>query len=514
MVSPKMMSLMLLMVPLAGSSRALSLDAYRPWKSPSLSRRGGHCLTNRLKTSSMPFPPCIRGGSSSILRNTPTPIMDRMEDHPNTIVSSEERWQLHGMSAALAATYLTVMAAKCALPSVLPLLISKNGLTFPSLRTSGQTPQGHMASLLGLSTLAVALGKLLLGPVTDAIGGIRALQVSLTLLMVLLATISCSQQFTLFSVSWILVDIIFSSCWAGCISAIHQSFPESLWGKQIGSLAVGARTGNTLSFALFGSMLFRLENTVKQPWRHVFAVSAALQLVPLALLAHFGGKTLKANRANLTVITQETKPSLQGSLSTLRREAGTPEFWLHLVSRSALMVFASFLLFVPTLMSQVYGFSNAAAAQCASMYSLGCLLSVTLGSSRYSNLTARKQALATVVLTTVSAFSSLSHLAHVSGILTLTPAAATFSIFLWGFAFSIPFYIPPSLYALSRGGKQSSATIADVFDVGGFALLAMFNAYVASINHANSAAWIPTFVLTTACALTSLASLPFAILKQ
>jgi hypothetical protein len=36
--------------------------------------------------------------------------------------------------------------------------------------------------------------------------------------------------------------------------------------------------------------------------------------------------------------------------------------------------------------------------------------------------------------------------------------------------------IPPSLYALSRGGTESSATIADVFDIGGFALLAAFKA--------------------------------------
>ena len=511
MVSPKMLSMILPMVHSAGSSRAFSLDAYRPCKSSSLSREGDVCLASRLKVSSMPSPAWIRGGSSSTLRSTPVPIMDRKEDDPNTIVSSEERRQQRGMSAALAATYLTVMGAKCALPSVLHLLTAKNGLTFPA---SGETPQGHMASLLGLSTLAVALGKLLLGPVTDALGGIRALQLSLALLMVFLATISCTQQFTVFAVCWILVDFIFSSCWAGCISAIHQSFPEHLWGNQIGSLAIGARTGNTISFALFASILYSLEHTVKQPWRHVFALSAALQLVPLALLTYFGGKKLKANSANLRVTAEKTKPSLQGSLSTLRREAGTPEFWLHLVSRSALMVFASFLLFVPTLMSQVYGFSNAAATQGASMYSLGCLLSVILGSSRYSKLSLRKQALATIVLTTVAALSSLSHLAHVSGILTMTPAAATFSIFLWGFAFAIPFYIPPSLYALSRGGKQSSATLADVFDVAGFALLASFNGYVASINHANAAAWIPTFVLTTACALTSLVSLPFAILKQ
>ena len=41
--------------------------------------------------------------------------------------------------------------------------------------------------------------------------------------------------------------------------------------------------------------------------------------------------------------------------------------------------------------------------------------------------------------------------------------------------------------ALERGGVQSSATIADVFDIGGFALLALFNGYVGKSFHSNEA---------------------------
>ncbi len=450
---------------------------------------------------------CFRTGANySSIRSTSVDLTENDGD------STEERFRQRGMMIALASTYLTVMGAKCALPSVLSLLTSRsNGLTFPTINSV--TPQSRMATLLGMSTLAVALGKLLLGPVIDTLGGIRALKIALSLLMALLATISLTQQFKLFAVCWILVDFIFSSCWASCINAIHQSFPQRDWGKQVGILAMGARTGNALSFAMFASILQRLEQTVNQPWRQVFAVSALLQLIPLSLLTYFGGKTLRASQKNQNE-QPETKAAFQTSLNILRREAATVEFWLHLVSRSVLMIFASFLLFVPTLMSQVYGVSNAGAAQCASIYSMGCLLSVTLGSSWYSTLPKTKQALASMGLTGMATISSLLQLAHVSGLWTMKTTFAATTLFFWGFAFSIPFYIPPSLYALSRGGKQSSATIADVFDIGGFALLALFNGYVASIDHATPTAWIPTFMMTTACSLISLLSLPFAIMRQ
>jgi len=504
--------------PMANCSRAFSPGSWTPMtilNSPSYRtrQRRNTRRTNRSITH-------VRGGGA--LGATTSSSSSRSSSRSSTAhadlpdeESNKDMIRRRGMSVALASTYLTVMGAKCALPSVLSLLTSKRqGLTFPAATGNAVTPQSHMATLLGLSTLAVAMGKLLLGPVIDRLGGIRALQVALSLLMALLATVSCTQQFTLFAACWILVDFIFSSCWAGCINAIHQSFPERVWGKQIGLLAVGARSGNALSFALFASLLHRLEATVVQPWRQVFAISAILQLVPLSLLAYFGGKTLSRQATTTASSSVDTKPSLQASLKTLRREAATPEFWLHLVSRSVLMVFASFLLFVPTLMSQVYGSSNAVAAQGGSIYSLGCLLSVTLGSSWYSGLSKRKQALACIVLTGLAAVSSLLQLAHVTGTWTLSASAGAASMFLWGFAFSIPFYIPASLYALSRGGKQSSATMADVFDIGGFALLALFNGYVASIDHANPAAWIRTFWMTTACSLISLVSLPLAILRQ
>ena len=177
------------------------------------------------------------------------------------------------------------------------------------------------------------------------------------------------------------------------------------------------------------------------------------------------------------------------------------------------MVFASFLLFVPTLMNQVYSCSNAVAAQVASAYSLGCLLSVSLGSRLYSALPTTKQKISTMAgLLGLATAASLSQLGHATGVMPLSWTLSILSMFVWGFAFSLPFYLPSSLYALARGGREGSASIADCFDFFGFSLLAWFNKYVASIGqHSNPSSWVGCFQLTTACSLVAMVAQSFAI---
>jgi sugar phosphate permease len=469
----------------------------------------------------------VRGGAidSKTLRRLE--LDDKEEDNSTAkhVVSAQEIRRRRGMGAALAATYFTVMASKCALPAVLGQLTSPEiGLKFSS--TVAHQPQILMARLLTLSTIAIAAGKVFLGPVIDHFGGVLSLQVALSLLALLLTAISVSNSFRVFSVSWIIVDFIFSSCWAACINAIHQNFPRDEWAKRIGMLAAAARTGNAAAFALFASLLAVVsERGMTQSWRAVFAASALIQGVPVALLSYFGGmdnddeQSTDANPAkdqqqqyNVTSLTEEPAPS---PLKTLRKESKTPLFWLHLVSRSALMVFASFLLFVPLLMSEAYGSNASTAAQVGSLYALGCLFSVSFGSNLYARIRSkRQQALVIAILLGLATAASAAQLGHMAGAWKLSLEASAATLFLWGFSFAIPFYIPPSLYALSRGGVQSSATIADVFDIGGFALLAVFNGYVAGIPHAKVAAWIPTFVLTTSCSAIAMVCLVLATLLE
>lgn len=288
----------------------------------------------------------------------------------------------------------------------------------------------------------------MLGPVIDRFGGIFSLQAALSTLGALLAFISVGSNFTSFAVAWIFVDFIFSSCWAGCINAIHQSFPSDQWAGRIGTLAAAARTGNALAFASFAAVLNFFSGRMRQKWRPVFAISAVLQIFPVILLRHFGGKISQYRSIEASKGTTTDRPSLGQSLRALSKEASTPEFWLHLTSRSVLMVFASFLLFVPTLMCKVYKASEAFGAQTGSIYALGCLLAVTGVSRIYTRLAARGRIGMLIGLLSAATASSVAQLLHMKGVLQLSVVASAAMLFLWGFAFAIPFY---STYIIGFG---------------------------------------------------------------
>mmetsp|Transcript_27372 Transcript_27372/g.33852 ORF Transcript_27372/g.33852 Transcript_27372/m.33852 type:complete len:187 (-) Transcript_27372:383-943(-) len=152
---------------------------------------------------------------------------------------------------------------------------------------------------------------------------------------------------------------------------------------------------------------------------------------------------------------------------------------MHLLYRSCLMLIASFLLFVPSYMTNAFQSTPAQSAKVGSLYAIGCLISVSIGSKPFANLSQVKYKVFTIVLLLgLVSCISICQMLHVSGVLTLSTFGGSFSMFLWGVGFDIPFYIPPSLYALRQGGKESSATIADAFDFVGFLLLAWFNGFV------------------------------------
>ena len=135
------------------------------------------------------------------------------------------------MAIALFSTYFSVMGAKCALPSTFNILTS----TESGLKCS-QEPQQIMSRVLTISTAAIALGKFLMGPVIDKFGGTFCLKVGLSMLMIALGLIASTKSFSVFACSWIMVDFIFSICWAACLNAIHSTFPEENWASRIGKI--------------------------------------------------------------------------------------------------------------------------------------------------------------------------------------------------------------------------------------------------------------------------------------
>lgn len=396
------------------------------------------------------------------------------------------------MAIALFASYFSVMGAKCALPSTFALITSDDsGLLLTNTQT---TPQQLIAKVLTFSTCAVAVGKFLLGPIIDKYGGILCLKVALSSLMGLLTIISSTNSFNTFSMALICVDFIFSSCWAACLNAIHQVFPQDKWSSCIGLLAVAARVGNASSFFFFSYLLQFTQQRraisggglVGQSWRNVYWASAAMQIIPIFLLMlsnnNYGepsinrqhaeynqvdkdesrlaspSSSLKSQRQHNNNIEQKDTSSIWKSIRTLQEEAKKGAFWMHLISRSCLMIIASFLLFVPSYMTNAFGLTSAESARVGSLYALGCLISVSFGSSCFPKLTTRGKLLSTLGFLGLVILISAINILHILGTISMSGLGGTILMFLWGIGFAVPFYIPPSLYALKRGGSDSSAT--------------------------------------------------------
>lgn len=359
-----------------------------------------------------------------------------------------------GISLSLFLTYLTVMGAKCALPSTLSMLVAPNsGLAHHNIML---TRQDVMSRLIALSTVSIAAGKLLLGPVIDSLGGVRSLQIALSTICLCLSSIGFGARtcptLTSFAVFWVVVDFAFSSCWAACVKTIREYHSEERWSEEIGRLAIAARLGNALSFAFFGLLLQWAssaaptdlpQGALDASWRWVFRVAGAIQVIPLFVLSYFGADgwrksdSIVDNDKQYKKGTQKT--TLKQSMAILRYQSCTPEFWLHLLSRSLLMVLVSFLLFIPSFMAECYNMSHASSARVGSIFALGCLLSVsTLAKRTYpftqSTSSVRRKAYSMFGLLTIASLCSLIQIAFLQDFIQLAPVLGTFIMFIFGFS--------------------------------------------------------------------------------
>ena len=362
--------------------------------------------------------------------------------------------QTNALSASLFLTYLTVMAAKCALPSTLALLTATNsGLLHHNTILSRQDV---ISRLLALSTVSIATGKLLLGPVIDSLGGISSLQIALTILFICLCSIGtqtlCPTLIS-FAIYWVIVDFAFSACWASCVKTIRDYLSEESWSREIGRLAMAARLGNTISFTAFASLLqwsstrsITQQSTMqltKSGWRLVFRASSIIQLVPLAMLTYLGKK-----KSGILSDGNKSKErsTLRQSLSILGHQSRTLEFWLHLISRSIIMVLVSFLLFIPSYMTQCFDMSSGASARVGSAFAMGCLLAVsTLSEKTYPSAassrtrfsrskTYRQKAFAMTGFLTTATICLMIQTAYLQNMVSLTPVLGTLLMFLFGFS--------------------------------------------------------------------------------
>ncbi len=219
---------------------------------------------------------------------------------------------------------------------------------------------------------------------------------------------------------------------------------------------MAARTGNALGFALFASLLqwtyarVAVQSTApaNAPWRRVFQAAGLIQLIPLSMLTYFGGNGAGTPELKTTTHPRDmsmAKSTVYQSLAILRNLSRRPEFWLHLISNSCIMVLVSFLLFIPSYMAQCYGISSAASARVGSFFALSCLLAVsTLAEKTYPSVATissgtsinsyRRKAYFMLAFLASATTCLMIQTAFLRDIIHLTPLLESLLMFLFGFS--------------------------------------------------------------------------------
>lgn len=231
---------------------------------------------------------------------------------------------------------------------------------------------------------------------------------------------------------------------------------------------MAARTGNALGFASFASLLQwaharagSIPHTAARanaPWRKVFQAAGMIQLIPLLMLAYVSGREGGAGGHESVARTRPrpprrdasasatSSPVAHPSLAILRELSRRPEFWLHSIFRSCIMVLVSFLLFVPSYMAQCYGMSSAGSARVGSLFALGCLLAVsTLAEWTYPPVAAmssatsiessyRRRAYFMLAFLAIATMCLMFQTAFLRVVIHLTPLLGSLLMFLFGFS--------------------------------------------------------------------------------
>ncbi|CAM9529245.1 unnamed protein product [Discosporangium mesarthrocarpum] len=504
--------------------------------------RGGGCIVEvhqqkssppREWTALWPGQPPVAAPTALV----PPPVMSPQVAGPSMAEEVESRGGV-GLMVKLCLSYMSCMAIRTTIPSILSA-IALDPVLLPK--------EGELTKVIGFGCISGLTGKFVLGVVSDRLGGIRTKRMLMVLMAASAFGAATSRTMpTLIGVTMML-EFCFSGAWGCATSAIREEFPEKQWAKNLGLMASGSRTG-----MLLGSLFSGLLLNVGLGWRWVMVCAGVVHLLPPALLLNTrrgkaplladsqGSQKLlstwdgenRKKTSTLPAIEWKT-PGRQGKqvleatarvvsrgwggligrvedmnsrgvhqrggrhhegesmASFLVRCAKNSDFWLMLCAKAALTVPGLFAPVLSLFLTTVYGIGSGSGAVLVSAFPLGGLLSNTLLARKYGRLRTREQIgiVAGNLLFCTACSGALA--LHTMGVLSLPLWVSVVLLFLWGFNFALPYYIPSGIFALRMGGQAHSAFMSNVFDAMGYMLFIVFNSY--ALTSGSQGNWAPVF---------------------
>ena len=372
---------------------------------------------------------------------------------------------------SLYAGYAVFMVLRMATPAV--------GATMTSPDSGLGITTSDWGKILSMGTVGAVVGKFLGGWVTDRFGGRTAFVGGLAVCTLGIAAFSFSSTVAAFQATLFVALMAKSFGWPGMTRIVGQTFRPAEYGRVWGVLSTSSRAGTLVATFGLGSLLAVMS------WQAVLIIATALGLVATIAFAGVQGyqdepepNCQKADTPLSSIVAADHPlhgATLGDALIYMSRSL---QFWLIVVSLSALTIMWDFLLVVPLMLKSMIPVTNSQATMASSAFPLGSLISVFAGGFIFDALSRRSMAwvmggLLTVATLAVGGFLSLAELEQLSVGPSVYVGVSVTLLFIFGLCVAPCYYIPMSVFSIEFGGPHVGFLVA-LLDAIAFGVNAVF----------------------------------------
>ena len=335
-----------------------------------------------------------------------------------------------------------------------------------------QLSKTAFGQIAGWGTAGNLLGKLTNGRLADKFGGRRILILALGLSAAAICIFGAVSGSVAFFSLYFMTLFAKSAGWPAMANLISAWFAKHKHGKMWGFISTSSRASSVGATLFLGGLLYVVT------WRWLFVAAAGIAASIVLLLVRF----LKASPTEVDLSAPEhgePESSNSGPRQRNPLDGGdwrgallifvrSPRFWLICISLMCLATLFEFQVFIPIYLQESFALSPAQAGTTASIFPLGCLISVFGGGFLYDKLTKKNRpvvvggmlALSIVCLTFLWALPNFDFAPKMKLIFTAV------TIFIFGIAISPAYYLPMSVFSIDFGGKHCGLLIGIIDAVG------------------------------------------------
>lgn len=411
------------------------------------------------------------------------------------MTTSLQRWQFTTVSS-LGVGYVGYYFCRSNLSVAAPLLLDEYGAEGFDKATLG--------TLVSFGVLAYAAGKLLMGTLTDFVGGRRVFLAGLLASVAATVAFGFSSGVLLFTLAWCASRLAQAGGWGALVKIASHWFGPARLGAVMGVLALTYPFGDFLAKLTLGEAIAQGTG-----WRTVFFLAAgaggAAALVCALLLrespAEVGAPALATSpRSVFGAGAEASKPeSLRALFGPLLRSRAF--LAVCAMSFGLTVIREAFTFWTPTFLVDAARLDPGAAAKVASIFPFAggfSVLGAGLVSDRWFG---GKRGAVMVVLLIVATLGIAALALRPTWESALVPALL---ISLVGAAMTGPYAMLSGAIAIDLGGRMGSSTVAGVADAVGY--LGSAVAGVAVGRLASDVGWNAAFALLAVLSATTVAA--------